>query len=269
LRRFLPHLRLQTLTLEEAAVLPANLVNADEKLALIETIVARDATKKPTLPKPLNTSVVSRASACGLKVVLIPEGSPLEPLDKIKVCKNRISNSVWLTPKMDVCLTEIEILSEEFTGQPYREATEFKVTLKLVDKETKKFISFQLPTKSELKSHRLQKIEMNQWILKKDKQVCIKVVYAAGGYMSGDRRFKDVSKKVVYKQLKMYPLSGFSKIDFATSRGAPAFVKSISYAIASSVNGGDILNSPLGPLNDTSSEDEIDEDDDDDSSYSS
>jgi hypothetical protein len=267
LRRFLPHLRLLTLTLEEAAVLPPTLVNPEEKMALIETIVARDAATKPILPISLNASNASRVSSCGLKVVLIPDTPSLVPLEKpSKQCRDRFSNTVWLIPKLDVCLTAIEILMENGkTVCSYISEKASKVTLKLVDKSTKTFIPFQLSTKSGERSFVLQNTKLSQWILKKDKQVCIKVVYQNDSTYK-NITFENVPSDVVNNQLqKSSLLPGFKKIYFASSSsGAPAFVKSISYAIPSSVNAVGGENLTAATQNDTSSEDEEEEDDEDD-----
>jgi hypothetical protein len=271
LRRFLPQLRLLTLTLEEAAVLPPTLVNQDEKMALIETIVARDAANKPLLPTSLNASNASRVLSYSMKVMLIPDTSPLEPLEKpAKLYSERFSNTLWLIPKLDVCLTAIEILMENGkSASSYLPERASNLTLKLVDKSTKTFIPFQFPTNSAERSFVFQSTKLTQWILKKDKQVFIKVVYKNDSSYS-NITFEKVPSDVVQNQLKKSSqLPGFRKIYFASSSGAPAFVKSISYAIPSSVNaiGGENLTATM--RNDTSSEDEVDEEDDEDDYNSS
>lgn len=263
MRRFLPYLRLLTLTLEEAAVLPRTLVTADEKIALIETIVAcDDSSKKPLLPQSLNTSTVSRGSTCGMKVVIIPD-SYVDLEKSYKLCGHRISNTLWLMPKLDVRVTAIEILTEEIKA--FHSEKGFKVTLKLVDRATKKFIRFQFA--SNQGSCVLQNNILSQWILKKDQQVCIKVVYEDLDETATKKiSFIDVPYNFDSNQLlKSSQLPGLKKIHFAVSSGAPAFVKSISYAISNSVDavGDENLPVPL-PINDTSTEEEDVESDDED-----
>jgi hypothetical protein len=191
-----------------------------------------------------------------MKVVFIPDSSPL--VRPPKLFEHRISNTLWLTPKLDVCLTAIEILTDKSNDcNSIQSGKGFKVTLKLVDRATKKFIPFQFPTKPGQGSCVLQSNKLSHWMLKKDKQVCIKVVYQDCGSTFGRVLYEDVPSDVVINQLqKSSQLPGFKKIHFAISSGATAFVKSISYAIASSVNAVGGENPTASQLNDSSTEDE-------------
>lgn len=201
-------------------------------MAVIETIVARGTAVKPILPNTLNTMVATRVFPSGLRIVLIPESISMNR--QTKLFDRRISNTVWLIPKMDVCVTSFEIFTEQIEElNTSHTGREFNLTVKLVDKSNKRFINFQVPTKSGMRSTVL-KNKFSNWILKKDRQVCITVVYRGQG-TSRKIPFKNVPCDVVSHYLQKSQV-GFRKIHFSTSAEAPAFLTSISYAIPNELN---------------------------------
>lgn len=227
-------------------------------MAVIETIVARGTAIKPILPNTLNTMIATRVFPSGLRIELIPDSISTDR--QTKLFDRRISNTVWLIPKMDVCVTSFEIFTEQIKElNTSHTGREFNLTVKLVDKSTKRFINFQVPTKSGMRSTVL-KNKFSNWILKKDRQVCITVVYTGQG-MNRKIPFKNVPCDVVSHNLLKSQVAGFRKIHFSTSAEAPAFLRLISYAIPNELNTS-VDERVAGVLhgfgsNDTSSEDDV------------